>query len=165
MLTQTAIPSRPKGQLLIKMKYAPVNPSDVFFYLGRYGIRKDGFPIMGLEGSGVITESEQEELKGRRVSVFANKNNGTYAEYMVSSLNEVIVWPNELVPNEQDISMAMVNPISVLALTEVVRSEKAQTVVVSAATSNTSKMIMKFLKKHHPAISVLGMSRSEKYDQ
>jgi len=36
------------------MKYAPINPSDLFFYMGKYGVIKDGFPIVGFEGSGVI---------------------------------------------------------------------------------------------------------------
>ena len=54
VLSQCPIPSRLSGQFLVKMKYAPVNPSDVFFYLGLYGIKKEGFPIMGFEGSGVI---------------------------------------------------------------------------------------------------------------
>lgn len=29
------------------MKYAPINPSDLFFYMGKYGVIKDGFPIVG----------------------------------------------------------------------------------------------------------------------
>ena len=40
-------PVRKANEYLIKMKYAPVNPSDLNFYLGNYGIRKEGFPIMG----------------------------------------------------------------------------------------------------------------------
>ena len=47
ILTNCPIPTRAPGQYLIKMKYAPVNPSDLNFYLGLYGIKKSGFPIMG----------------------------------------------------------------------------------------------------------------------
>ena len=54
VLTKCPVPCRQKGDFLIKMKYAPINPSDLFFYLGLYGIKKEGFPIMGFEGSGVI---------------------------------------------------------------------------------------------------------------
>ena len=46
-IASTLIPPRKEGQFLIQMKYAPINPSDLFFYLGLYGIRKEGFPIMG----------------------------------------------------------------------------------------------------------------------
>ena len=54
ILSTCPIPVRSQGQYLIKMKYAPINPSDLFFYLGLYGVRKEGYPIMGFEGSGVI---------------------------------------------------------------------------------------------------------------
>lgn len=29
------------------MKYAPINPSDINFFQGFYGIRKEGTPIVG----------------------------------------------------------------------------------------------------------------------
>lgn len=29
------------------MHYAPINPSDLNFYTGLYGVKKEGFPIMG----------------------------------------------------------------------------------------------------------------------
>lgn len=40
VLVNCPIPERNHNQLLIKMKYAPINPSDLFFYLGLYGIKK-----------------------------------------------------------------------------------------------------------------------------
>lgn len=36
------------------MHYAPLNPSDINFYMGSYGIKKKLPAIMGFEGSGVI---------------------------------------------------------------------------------------------------------------
>ena len=40
ILTQALLPRRAPNQLLIRMKYAPINPSDLNFYLGQYGVRK-----------------------------------------------------------------------------------------------------------------------------
>jgi NADPH:quinone reductase-like Zn-dependent oxidoreductase len=57
ILADCPLPNRQKGQLLVKMSYAPINPSDLNFYTGLYGIRKDNFVIMGFEGSGIIEES------------------------------------------------------------------------------------------------------------
>ena len=54
ILTTCPIPTRNSGQFLVKMKYAPINPSDLNFYTGMYGIRKEGFAVMGFEGSGLI---------------------------------------------------------------------------------------------------------------
>lgn len=47
VLTTCPLPQRGPGEYLIKMKYAPINPSDLNFYTGLYGIRKQHFPIMG----------------------------------------------------------------------------------------------------------------------
>lgn len=49
---------------------------------------------MGFEGSGIIEEADSAEFKGRKVSIFANMSNGTYADYIVSKPSEVILWPN-----------------------------------------------------------------------
>lgn len=61
--------------------------------------------------------------------------------------------------------MCFVNPFSVLGMVDLIEQEQAQTVVLSAATSNTSQMLMRCLKKHQKDIKVFGMSRSAKYDQ
>ena len=53
-LIQLPIPSLDSDQVLVRMKYAPVNPSDVNFFQGRYGVRKQGTPTVGFEGAGVI---------------------------------------------------------------------------------------------------------------
>jgi mitochondrial enoyl-[acyl-carrier protein] reductase / trans-2-enoyl-CoA reductase len=69
------------------MRYAPINPSDLNFYTGLYGIRKEGFPVMGFEGSGVIEQADNQSLVGSKVSVLSNMTNGTYSEYLVSNPN------------------------------------------------------------------------------
>lgn len=62
-------------------------------------------------------------------------------------------------------SMCFVNPFSVLGMVGIIEQEKVKSVVLSAATSNTSQMIMKYLKRFRKDINVIGMSRSAKYDE
>jgi NADPH:quinone reductase-like Zn-dependent oxidoreductase len=40
VLEQLPIPELGESDLLIKMKYAPINPSDINFYQGKYGVIK-----------------------------------------------------------------------------------------------------------------------------
>lgn len=40
VLHHLPVPKLEDSELLIKMKYAPINPSDLFFYQGKYGIIK-----------------------------------------------------------------------------------------------------------------------------
>ena len=90
--------------------------------------------------------------------------NGTYASYIVSTPSEVIIWPKEAQLDQQEISMTMVNPLSVLGMVDLAEKEKIEAVVLSAATSNTSKMLMRILKDKNKNVRVFGMSRSEQYD-
>jgi NADPH:quinone reductase-like Zn-dependent oxidoreductase len=39
-LIDLPLPKLDKDHILIKMKYAPINPSDINFFQGFYGIRK-----------------------------------------------------------------------------------------------------------------------------
>lgn len=164
VLKNCEIPQRTKGQYLLKMQYAPINPSDLFFYLGLYGIKKQGFPIMGFEGSAIIQDCDQPEFLGKKVSVFANLSNGTYAEYLVAKKEEILVWPQDSTLTLKEMSMCFVNPFSVLGMMDIIEEEQARSVVLSAATSNTSRMIMKCLQRSRKDIRVFGISRSPKYD-
>ncbi len=46
-LIELPLPKLQKDEFLIKMKYAPINPSDINFFQGFYGIKKSGTPIVG----------------------------------------------------------------------------------------------------------------------
>jgi hypothetical protein len=43
--------------------------------------------------------------------------------------------------------MFSINPLSVLGMADIARNSKADTVILSAAASNTSKMLMRLLRK------------------
>ena len=51
--------------MLIKVKYAPVNPSDIYYSLGIYGIKKAVPTHLGMEGVGDVVEGK---MKGKLVS-------------------------------------------------------------------------------------------------
>ena len=61
-------------------------------------------------------------------------------------------------------SMCSINPLSILGMADLVDLELANTVVISAATSNTSKMLVSYILKKHPQKSIYGISRSPQYD-
>ena len=66
------------------MKYAGANPSDYFYTLGIYGIKKPLPSGVGFEGTGVITQVKNEKfshLIGKNVACFSNDllSYGTWA--------------------------------------------------------------------------------------
>lgn len=54
------------------MSYAPVNPSDVLYLKGMYGIRKNLPTIGGFEGCGVVEDSRDSSIVGKRVMCWAD---------------------------------------------------------------------------------------------
>lgn len=60
--------------------------------------------------------------------------------------------------------MTVVNPLSALGLVDMAEVEKVETVVLSAAASNTSKMLARIIRQKKPNASIFGLSRSDKYD-
>lgn len=82
------------GEVLIKMKYAPINPSDVFYLKGVYGIRKPLPTTGGFEGCGIVEDATHHELIGKKVSCWAEDsyNYGTWADYFLTLEKNIIVF-------------------------------------------------------------------------
>ena len=55
---RTDIPIRKSNELLIKINFSPINPSDLYMGLGVYGYRPKLPSILGFEGVGTIIESD-----------------------------------------------------------------------------------------------------------
>jgi len=76
------------GEVLVKVAASPINPSDVAFIRGVYGVKRDLPTIPGFEGSGTVIASGGGflawRLEGKRVAFFT-VGEGTWAEYAVVS--------------------------------------------------------------------------------
>jgi NADPH:quinone reductase-like Zn-dependent oxidoreductase len=62
--------------IIVKVLYAPINPSDIGYIFNIYGRNqhlKTSYPkYLGFEGSGVIEESNDRNLLGKRVIFWTN---------------------------------------------------------------------------------------------
>jgi NADPH:quinone reductase len=138
-----------KGQVLVKMAYSPINPSDLAFLTGQYGIQKAFPTVPGFEGSGTVIESGggfyANYLKGKNVAcVASDKGDGTYAEYMLTDATKCVALGN--VSLEQA-SMSFVNPLTAVELSEMAVREGFGAIVMSAAASALSHMVFYQAKK------------------
>jgi NADPH:quinone reductase len=156
---ETKIPVPGPGEVLIRMKVAPVNPSDLAM-LRNTSVEGDLVTfIPGLEGSGTVVAAGSgilpHLLKGKRVacsSVYSNS--GTWAEYMVTKAG--MCFPlSEKVDDEQG-SMSLVNPLTAMAFFEIIKGKLHKAVINNAAASALGRMVELLGVQHNiPVINIV----------
>lgn len=143
---QIPVPTPSKGQVLIKLRVASVNPSDLHYIKGEYGQpRRKGVPA-GFEGCGdvVAAGGGAEMFVGQRVAFAVTPTgSGAWAEYALTDAAACI----PLRPDVSDIdgSAQIVNPLTAVAMVDI--AEKAgDAFVISAATSQLGKLMIGLAK-------------------
>ena len=144
--TEKPVPRPGKGQVLIKIAAAPINPSDLVFLRGLYGAKKSLPVVPGLEGSGVVVAAggglQARWLLGRRVACAAPPSgDGTWAEFMVTSA--ALCFPLGKGVSLEQGAMSFVNPLTAWALVDLARRGGHQAVAQTAAASALGRMILR----------------------
>ena len=143
-------PTPGRGEVLVKMIAAPINPSDLLYIEGRYGLLPKSFPcVPGFEGVGVVTANGGGLLgslrKGQRVAVL-NDRIGNWAEYTVASAKMVYPVSDEV--SDEQAAGFFVNPMTAIAMTRhVLKIPHGAWLLQSAAGSALGKMILKLAKR------------------
>lgn len=158
------VPKPGPGQVLVRVAAAPINPADLMFVRGQYGVKKPLPAVPGFEGSGTVVAAGSlagRLLVGRRVGCVPDPSmDGTWAEYTVVPLVQCLpLLPS--VSNEQGASF-FVNPFSAWALMELARRGKHRALVQSAAASTLGRMLQKLAHKEKlPLVNVVRRAEQE----
>lgn len=144
-----AAPTPSRGEVLVRMIASPVNPSDVMYVEGRYGLKARLPATPGFEGVGVVEATGGGVLgwlrKGKRVAVI-NDRIGNWQERTVTSARQVIPVPADI-PDEQA-ACFFVNPATAVAMTRhVLAVPPGEWLLQSAAGSALGQMIIRLGKK------------------
>lgn len=141
---EIATPQPRAGQVLVKMHTAAVNPSDLMFLRGRYGVRREPPTTPGFEGCGTVVAAGSGLGKlwvGRRVALATQGNFGTWAEYTIASA--VQVFPLRQTISDEQGAMMLVNPLTAWALIDRAVRDKQRGVLLNAANSALGRMIIR----------------------
>ncbi len=155
---EVPVPRPGRGQVLVRMAAAPINPSDLSWLTGA---RQRIYPFTpGNEGSGTVVAAGEglmpRLLLGRRVACSASAGgSGTWAEYALASAKACIPL-NRNVSLEQG-AMMVVNPLSALAILEIAQRGRHRGIVSTAAASALGAMILRLGKRY--GITVINVVR------
>jgi NADPH:quinone reductase len=161
------VPQPGPGQVLVKIAASPINPSDLKFIEGAYGVKKPLPVVAGFEGSGVVVATGGgllgKFLMGKRVGCMATATGGgTWAEYMVADARRTIPL-KKFVSLEQG-AMMVVNPWTAWALLDTARRGGHRAAVHTVASSALGLMLFRLAYRHHyPMIHVV--RREEQIDR
>jgi len=152
------VPKPGRGEVLVKMAASPINPSDLALMKGGYLTRNYPF-TPGLEGSGTVVGSGSGILSGlrngKRVACTPNpEGDGTWAEYMVTSLMRTIPLPSAI--SLEQGAMTVVNPMTAMAFLHLAKKGKHVAMVNNAAASTLGKMLIRLTASHDiPLINIV----------
>ncbi len=153
------VPKPGVGEVLVKVAATPVNPSDLMFLKGMYGITKPLPVVPGFEGSGRVVASgggfASQALMGLRVAFSAAiDGDGSWAEYARVPVQQCI----PLLPwvSDDEGATAIVNPLTAHALVQLARKQGHEGAVQSAGASALGRMLVRLCKREGiPLVSVV----------
>jgi len=143
-------PQPARGEVLVRMLASPINPSDLMYVAGGYGIKPRLPATPGFEGVGVVEASGGGVLgwlrKGKRVAVI-NDRVGNWAEYTVTKARQVVPVPDDL--SDEQAATFFVNPATAVVMTQdVLRVPVGAWLLQSAAGGELGKMVIRLGRKY-----------------
>lgn len=158
-VTEKPVPQPGAGEVRVKIRFSPINPSDLLYVRGHYSGVKPHFPSgAGFEGVGVI-DAVGPEVDGLTVGqrVFArNSNGGNWSQYAVVSAEKVWQVPDDVV--DEQIASFMINPATaILMVRHVLAVPRGDWLLQSAAGGELGRMIIRLAK--HDGIKTINIVR------
>jgi NADPH:quinone reductase len=137
-----------RGQVLVRMIASPVNPSDLMYIRGVYGLKPNLPCTPGFEGVGIVEASGGGLLArmrmGQRVAVM-NDQYGNWSEYTVTDAKKVIPVPDDIADDQA--ATFFINPATAyLLIAKVLAIPNGGTLLQTAAGSALGTMIIRLAR-------------------
>lgn len=144
-LGELPVPEPGEGQVRIKVALASVNPSDEMFIQGLYGQPRIKGNAAGFEGVGEVVASGGGPLAdgyvGQRVAFVASVGApGTWSEFSIADAATCIPLVDAV--RDEDGAAMIVNPLTALAMFDIVKKDEAKAFIISAGASQLNKLLI-----------------------
>ena len=140
-------PEPKSHEVQIQVKARNINPSDLMFIHGKYGIQPDLPSSAGFEAAGIVSKADAEGKVpvGTRVMFTAQgTNKGTWREYITLPAMQVIPMPEGMT---FDVAcQAFVNPVTAVALVNKSKLKAGEWLLLTAGASAFGKFAIQIAK-------------------
>ncbi len=136
MVSADTIPEPQKGEVQIRVHYSTVNPYDRIMH----NVNKDDGFVLGCDGCGIVTkagEGVDQTWIGKKVAFLGNG----WSNFVCKSVDFVVEFDAEF--NLKHGANTYVNPFTVTAMLDYAQKLDAKAVVLMAASSALSKMMIR----------------------
>ena len=142
-LVDSPIPSPKSGEVLVQVKARNINPADLMFIQGRYGILPNLPSSAGFEASGVVEVSDESGKfpKGTRVMFTAA---GTWKDYVCIPVSSIIPIPDAM--SFEIACQAFVNPMTAYCMIEKSGLKEGDWLLITAGASAFGKFAIQMAK-------------------
>lgn len=143
-LRTTQISELQAHEVLIEVRAASTNPSDLAFIQGGYNVRKALPAIPGFEGTGRVilsgSSAGSKQLDGKRVSFFTQTDcGGSWASHSVVSSTDCIEIDDDL--SDEQAACFSVNPFTAYAMVDLAMKQGCKAIIQNAAAGQVGKFI------------------------
>ena len=149
VLTEMPLPEPRRGEVLVRVAAAPINPNDFLFLRDQYEVKKPRPVVPGFEGSGVVVAAGAgwlgRLLVRRRVAFAAGDGDGTWAEYAVAPAMRCVPLRRR-VDLDQGATL-LTNPLTAWVLVARARRERHRAVVLTAAAGALGQMLCRLFPR------------------
>ena len=142
--TKSESPIPEKGQVRVKVIAANINPSDVMFVQGLYGIRPQLPSPAGFEGVGIV-EALGENCKIKVGSRVSFTSIGAWAEYAIAEESALIPIPETI--SDEVACQLFVNPFTAFALLHEAQLKEGDFLLLTAGGSTFSQLVIQIAAK------------------
>ena len=144
---ESPAPEPESNELQIEVKARNINPSDLLFIQGNYGIQPSLPSSAGFEAAGIVSKSDAQGkfTVGTKVMFTAQgTNTGTWREYITLPVEQVIPMPEGM--SFEVACQAFVNPVTAVAMVNKSGLKSGEWLLLTAGASAFGKFAIQVAK-------------------
>jgi mitochondrial enoyl-[acyl-carrier protein] reductase / trans-2-enoyl-CoA reductase len=135
-------PTPPAGEVIVKMRAAPINPADLNQIEGKYPVRAELPATPGFEGAGIVVELGHDVTNiPMGALVILPHNTGTWRDAVAVKADELVVVPAKIKPVHA--AMLKINPMTAWRLLhDYVNLARGDWLIQNAANSAAGRAVI-----------------------